>query len=138
MKIEDAARPGLIALGLASMAATALLGFAAGVAAGRDPEGIKRTARRVLRETAQGLERAALMAAQAREHIADLWAEAREEAIAEVDAADFAKAGATRTNGHGANSGDDEGQDAPAAKRPRAARPAAKRRRSRASGPTPS
>lgn len=138
MKIEDAARPGLIALGLASMAATALLGFAAGVAAGRDPEGLKRTARRVLRETAQGLERAALMAARAREHIADLWAEAREEAIAEVDAADFAKAQAARTNGRGAQGRSEEGTDEPPAKPARASRPAAKRRRSRAGGTTPS
>jgi hypothetical protein len=138
MKIEDAVRPGLIALGLAGMAATALVGFAAGVAAGRDPEGLKRTARRVMRETAQGLERAALMAAQAREHIADLWAEAREEAIAEVDAADFAKAQASRTNRRGAGGSTDEGDDEPPVRTTRAARPVAKRRRSRAGGTTPS
>jgi hypothetical protein len=126
MKIEDAARPGLIALGLAGMAATAMLGFAAGIAASRDPEGLKRTARRVMRETAQGLERAALMASQAREHIADLWAEAREEAVAEVDAADFARA-AEKQGRERPNGADD--------KPPRAARPAAKRRRaSRAQG----
>jgi len=85
MKIEDVARPGLLALGLVGVAATALLGFAAGVAVARDPEVLRRTARGL----ARGLERATLMAAQAREQVGDLWAEAREEAVAEVDAADF-------------------------------------------------
>jgi hypothetical protein len=135
MKIEDAVRPGLIALGLAGMAATAVLGFAAGVAASRDPEALKRTARRVMRETAQGLERAALMAAQAREHVADLWAEAREEALAEVDAADFARAEAAQAQ---ARDGKDKRPEGAPAKPPRAARPAAKRRRSRASATTAS
>jgi hypothetical protein len=90
MKIEDVARPGLLALGVVGVAATALLGFAAGVAVARDPEALRRTARGL----ARGLERATLMAAQAREHVGDLWAEAREEALAEVDAADFERAAA--------------------------------------------
>lgn len=88
MKIEEIARPGVIALGVVGIAATALLGFAAGAAVARDPEALRRTVRRV----ARGLERATLMAAQAREHVGDLWAEAREDAIAEVDAADFERA----------------------------------------------
>lgn len=85
MKFDDVARPGLLALGVVGVAATALLGFAAGVAVARDPEVLRRAAR-VL---ARGLERATLMAAQGREHVGDLWAEAREVALAEVDAADF-------------------------------------------------
>lgn len=88
MKTEDLARPGVLALGVVGIAATALLGFAAGVAVARDPELLRRTARRV----ARGLESATLMAAQAREHVGDLWAHAREEAVAEVDAADFERA----------------------------------------------
>ena len=88
MKIEELARPGILALGVMGLAATALLGFAAGAAVARDPEILRRTARRV----ARGLESATLMAAQAREHVGDLWAYAREEAIAEVDAADFERA----------------------------------------------
>lgn len=88
MKTEDLARPGVLALGVVGIAATALLGFAAGVAVARDPEILRRTARRV----ARGLESATLMAAQAREHVGDLWAQAREEAVAEVDAADFERA----------------------------------------------
>lgn len=88
MKTEDLARPGVLMLGVVGIAATALLGFAAGVAVTRDPEILRRTVRRV----ARGLESATLMAAQAREHVGDLWAHAREEAIAEVDAADFQRA----------------------------------------------
>ncbi|MCU0814190.1 MAG: hypothetical protein MUC32_07665 [Burkholderiaceae bacterium] len=83
MKVEDLARGGLVVLGVA---AGALLGFAAGVAYARDPQVLRRTAARYLRGAAQGVEQATLMAAQAREHVADLWAEAREEALADVDA----------------------------------------------------
>lgn len=92
MKIESLARPGLIALGLVGVAATALLGFAAGVAVTRDPEAVRRTTRKVARAAAVGLERATLMAAQARERIGDLWAEARDAAVADVDDADFDRA----------------------------------------------
>jgi len=114
MKIEDMARPaGLMAIGMVGIAATALLGFAAGVAVSRDPEALKRTARRVAREAARGLERVSLMAAQTREHVADLWAEAREEALAEVDAADFERA---------ARRGAAEGPGAAAAKAAKAAK----------------
>jgi hypothetical protein len=98
MKIEDLTRPGIMvlaALGAAGLAATALAGFAAGVAVSRDPEGMKRKLRRVAQSAARGLEQATLAAAQAREQIGDLWAEAREEALAEVDAADFDRAAAT-------------------------------------------
>jgi hypothetical protein len=94
MKIDDLARPGLMALALAGLAGTALLGFAAGVAVARDPEALRRNARRVAREAARGLEQASLLAAQAREHFGDMWAEAREEALAEVEARDFARAAA--------------------------------------------
>ena len=92
MKIDELARPGLMALGVVGIAATALLGFAAGMAVARDPKALRRTARRVAGEAARGLERASLMFAQAREQVGDLWAEAREEALAEVDAADFKRA----------------------------------------------
>lgn len=91
MKIEDLSRSGPLALGVGlGLAATALLGFAVGVVVTRDPQVLRRVTRRV----ASGLESATLMAAQAREHIGDLWAEAREEARAEVDAADFERAAA--------------------------------------------
>lgn len=95
MKIDELTRPGLIALGAVGIAATALLGFAVGVAAARDPAALRRTVRRVAFEAARGLERATLMAAQASEHVGDLWAEVREEALGEVDAADFERAAAS-------------------------------------------
>ncbi|MBC7938495.1 MAG: hypothetical protein H7Z19_01830 [Chitinophagaceae bacterium] len=94
MKIESLARPGLIALGMVGIAATALLGLAAGVTMTRDPQAVRRAVRRVAHSVALGLERSALMAAQAREQIGDLWAEAREAAVSEVDDADFKRAAA--------------------------------------------
>jgi len=116
MKIEDVARPGLLARGVVGVAATALLGFAAGVAVSRDPEVLRRTARGL----ARGLGRVTLLAAQAREHVGDLWAEASEEALAEVDAADFERAAAKAS------------ETVPAASAAAAPRKAA---RKRASGP---
>ena len=95
MKIDELTRPGLIALGAVGIAATALLGFAAGVVAARDPQALRRTVRRVALEAARSLERATLMAVQAREQVGDLWAEVREEALGEVDAADFERAAAS-------------------------------------------
>lgn len=105
MKIETLARPGLIVLG---MAATALLGFAAGVAVSRDPEALRRTTRRVAGAAALGLERATLMAAQAREQLSDLWAEARDAAVTDVDAADFKRtaAAASKASDAAAAAGD--------------------------------
>jgi hypothetical protein len=120
MKTEDLARPGVLVLGVVGIAATALLGFAAGVAVARDPEIFRRTARRV----ARGLESATLLAAQAREHVGDLWAQAREEAIAEVDAADFERAASSAARAAPA-----------AAAATAAATPGAAARRGRAAGP---
>jgi hypothetical protein len=117
MKIEDLARPGLLALGVAGLAATALIGFAAGMAVSRDPEALRRTARRVAREAARGIERATLLASQASEHIGDLWAEAREEALAEVDAADFERAAAGSMKASRATGGAAAGAGAAAAVR---------------------
>ncbi len=97
MKIEDFTRPSLLtlgALGVAGLAATALAGFAVGVAVSRDPEALKRSARSLARNAARGIEQATLLAAKAREHLGDVWAEARQEALAEVDEADFARAAA--------------------------------------------
>lgn len=99
MKIEELARPGIVVFGLAGIVATALLGYAAGVVVSRDPESVRRAARRVVGAAAFGLERATLMAAQAREHVGDLWAEAREAAIVDVDAADFTHAAARASKG---------------------------------------
>lgn len=126
MKIEELVRPGVLALGVVGIAATALLGFAAGVAIARDPEALRRTARRV----ARGLERATLMAAQAREHVGDLWAEAREEAIAEVDAADFERAASSAAKATPATAA-----AAAPTKAPRKRTPGPRKARGSASGP---
>jgi microcystin-dependent protein len=105
MKIEELVRPGLVALGVVGITATALLGFAVGVAVSRDPEALRRTARRVAGAAALGIEHATLMAAQLREHVGDLWAEAREAAVVDTDAADFerAKAAASKAQRAAAN-----------------------------------
>lgn len=102
MKIEELVRPGLVALGVVGIAATALLGFAAGVAVSRDPEALRRTVRRVAGAAALGLEHATLMAAQLREQVGDLWAEAREAAVGDVDAADFERAAAAASKAQAA------------------------------------
>ena len=97
MKIEEFTRPSLLtlgALGVAGLAATALAGFSVGVAVSRDPEALKRSVRGLARSAARGIEQATLLAAQAREHLGDVWAEARQEALAAVDEADFARAAA--------------------------------------------
>jgi len=122
MKIEDMTRPGVPALGVTGVAATAMLGFAAGVAVARDPELLRRTARSLARNLARSLERATLIAARAREHVGDLWAEAREEAIAEVDAANFNRA--AKNAGKGAPAAAAAAAAAPStAARQRASRP---------------
>jgi len=85
MKLSDIAAPGLVALGVAGLAATALVGFAAGTMVARDPEGARRVMRRAVREASRGLQNAARLAAEAREQFGDLVAEAREEARADAD-----------------------------------------------------
>lgn len=99
MKLEDLARPGLVALGVAGMAATGLLGFAAGWALSRDPEAARRVARRLARGAVRGFESASLLAAQAREELGDIWAEVREEVVADVDHTDFERAAARAATG---------------------------------------
>ena len=130
MKIQSLTRPGLIALGIAGVAAAALLGFAAGVAVTRDPDAVRRTTRRVARDAALGLERATLMAAQARERLGDLWAEARDAAAADVDDADFkhAAAAASMKQRRPAASKPAKTADVAAVKRPARKRPASTRK----------
>jgi hypothetical protein len=130
MKVEDLARSGLVVLGVA---AGALLGYAA-AAYSRDPQALRRGAARYLRGAAHGLEQATLLAAQAREHLADLWAEARDGALADVDHADFERqAGKAERAASAAAAADADAPDAAAA---RPARPAVKRKR-RAAPKTP-
>lgn len=91
--------PGLLVLGVAGLAATALAGYAAGTMAARDPEGARRLMRRAVREASRGLEHATRLAAEAREQFGDLVAEAHEEARA--DAARQAGNGPRSAGGNG-------------------------------------
>ena len=118
MKIDSLTRPGLIAIGIVSLvgvAATALLGFAAGVAVTRDPQAVRSATRRVARAVAVGLERATLMAAQAREQLGDLWAEAQGAAAAEVDDVDFKRAAARAAHKPGPSAAAEPTEEAGAA-----------------------
>jgi hypothetical protein len=83
MSLEDFTKPAGAALGLAALAAA---GFAAGYVVARDPA----TLRRLVRAVAGGAERVSLALAETREELADLWAEAREDARAAVEEAAFA------------------------------------------------
>jgi hypothetical protein len=85
MDPKDLVKPGAIVLGLA--AATAL-GFAAGYLMARNPE----LARRAARALAGGWERVGGALAESREELADLWAEAREDARTTVEDEAFAAA----------------------------------------------
>jgi hypothetical protein len=71
---------------LLALAGSAAVGFAAGFLVGRDPQLL----RRVLAAAAQGWEQARLSVAEAREAVADQWAEARDEAVDRVEQAAFA------------------------------------------------
>lgn len=90
MKMLDVARPNWGTLTLAVLAGTAA-GFAAGYLVGRDPAAARRVAGRAAHWAALGTEQATLWAAQLREQLGDLWAEAREASTAAVDEADFGR-----------------------------------------------
>ncbi len=80
--LKDFARPPV----LLALAGTAAVGFAAGYLLGRDPQFL----RRVLAAAAQGWEQTRLAVAEAREDLADQWAEATESARHEIEDAAFA------------------------------------------------
>jgi hypothetical protein len=81
--LNDLRKP-LVAL--LSLAAAATAGFVAGYLVGRDPE----TARRVAKSIAGGVTRTRVALAEARESLADLWAEARNDAQREIEEERFA------------------------------------------------
>jgi hypothetical protein len=72
---------------IAALAGSAALGFVAGYAVGRDPDGAKR----LMQFVARSFDRASLAVAETREELGDLWAEARSEARAHWEEAQFAK-----------------------------------------------
>jgi hypothetical protein len=82
--LKDFARPPI----LLALAGSAALGFAAGFLIGRDP----RFLRRVLAAVAQGWEQTRIAVAEAREDLADQWAEATEQARRDIEEEAFAVA----------------------------------------------
>jgi hypothetical protein len=72
---------------IAALAGSAALGFVAGYAVGRDPA----AAKRLMQFVATSFDRASLAVAETREELGDLWAEARSEARAHWEEAQFAK-----------------------------------------------
>ena len=82
--LKDFARPPV----LLALAGSAAVGFAAGYLLGRDP----RFLRRVLAAAAQGWEQTRMAVAEAREDLADQWAEATEAARHDIEEEAFAAA----------------------------------------------
>jgi len=66
---------------VAGVAATLAVGFVAGAALTRDPQALRRWAK----AGAVGLMRLQISAAEAREELADMWAEVQAEAVEEVE-----------------------------------------------------
>lgn len=84
---KDLLKPGTIALGVVAAGA---IGFAAGFLVARDPQRLRQLARAV----AGGVERVAVALAESREELADLWAEAREDARHDIETQAFTAAAA--------------------------------------------
>jgi hypothetical protein len=82
--LKDLARPPV----LLALAGSAALGFAAGFVLGRDPQLL----RRMLAAAAASWEQTRLAVAEAREEVADHWAEATETARRDIEEAAFAAA----------------------------------------------
>jgi hypothetical protein len=68
-------------LAVIALGAAAAAGFAAGYLVGRDPE----TARRLARTAASGVLRTRVAVAEAMENLGDLWADARAEALRDIE-----------------------------------------------------
>ena len=75
---NDLQKPLIAVLALGAAAAA---GFAAGYLVGRDPE----TDRRLAKTAASGMLRARVAAAEAMENLGDLWADARAEALRDIE-----------------------------------------------------
>jgi hypothetical protein len=112
--LKDFTRPSV----LLAMAASAAAGFAAGYLLGRDPQIL----RRAMAAAAQAWEGTRVAAAEAREDLADHWAEATEVARQDIEETAFAAAAAAAAP-----------EEAPAATQPKPRpRPAATARTARA------
>lgn len=119
IELKGLARPPV----LLALAGTAAVGFAAGYLLGRDPQVL----RRVLAAAAQGWEQTRVAVAEAREDLADQWAEATESARHDIEDAAFAGGPAAVTTATIAA--------APVATARRAGSPVRRTKRARASAP---
>ena len=119
MDYKDVAKPVGALAALATFAAGALtVGY---IAMRRDPE----TVRRVVRVAAGAMERVSGAWAETYEELADLWAEAREQARQEIEDAQFAAAGQRDSDeGEDEREGRDDAAPAPADAETDAAAPA--------------
>jgi hypothetical protein len=119
--------------GVAVLAGAAALGFVAGYAIGRNPD----AAKKVMQFVASGFDRLSLAVAETREELGDYWAEARAEARAEVEEAQFAAAAAAAAvepvaaAPAAADPADEVLPTKPAARRARKAPPARRARRAK-------
>lgn len=127
--LKDLARPPV----LLAMAGSAALGFAAGYLLGRDPQFL----RRVVAAAAQGWEQTRVAMAEAREDLADRWAEATEAARQDIEEAAFAAgtteaaAAATAAAAMTAGAAATPGEKAPARRAKRSRASASRRAASR-------
>lgn len=124
MQAKDLMKPGAVAL---AVAAAAALGFAAGWLLARNPD----LARRAARALAGGWERVGGALSESREELADLWAEAREDARATVDDEAFSAAAAAAATASAMATAARPPSAAPAAARP------ARGRATKAAGKSP-
>ena len=116
---------------IAALAGSAALGFVAGYAVGRDPA----AAKRLMQFVARSFDRASLAVAETREELGDLWAEARANARAQWEEAQFAEHEAAAAVAPVATEPEEtvpDGTPTPAAKRARKSTAAKRTRRARA------
>lgn len=117
---------------IAALAGSAALGFVAGYAVGRDPA----AAKRLMQFVARSFDRASLAVAETREELGDLWAEARADARAQWEEAQFAEHEAAAAAAAPVAAEPEEavpkGKPASAAKRARKATAVRRTRRARA------
>jgi len=120
--LKDFTRPSV----LLAMAASAAAGFAAGYLLGRDPQIL----RRAMAAAAQAWEGTRVAAAEAREDLADHWAEATEVARQDIEETAFAAAAAAAAPEEAAAAAEPKPRPRP---RPAATARAARAKRGRAS-----
>lgn len=122
--LKDLVRPPV----LLALAGSAAVGFAAGFLIGRDPQLL----RRVLAAAAQGWEQTRLSVAEAREDLADQWADATESARHDIEEKAFAAAQAEAASVEGLGQPGEADVEPMPLRKPKRRAPATSARRTRA------